>query len=118
MTASERCTPARRCCSRAEAPDYSAKAGGDPEHEAHTEKHGDPQPGRPDPRQSEQPEEQPEGARRVGAIVLGLLAAIATGALWLLFWLFGLAWVWPPGLGIAVFLGMCFVLGIAALPSV
>ena len=52
--------------------------------------------------------------RRVGAIVLGLLA-IAAGALWLLFWLFGLAWVWPPGLGIAVFLGVCFALGIAAL---
>lgn len=52
--------------------------------------------------------------RRVGAIVLGLLA-IAAGALWLLFWLFGLAWVWPPELGIAVFLGVCFALGIAAL---
>ena len=54
------------------------------------------------------------GYRRGGAIVLGVLA-IGTSALWLLFWLFGLAWVWPPELGIALFLGVCFALGIAVL---
>jgi hypothetical protein len=46
--------------------------------------------------------------------VSGVLA-VGASALWLLFWLFGLAWVWPPELGIALFLGVCFAFGIAVL---
>ena len=51
---------------------------------------------------------------RIAAVVFGFLLAGAA-LLWLLFWLFGLAWFWPPELGTAVFLGVCVGLGIVAL---
>jgi hypothetical protein len=51
------------------------------------------------------------GARRVGAVVLGLLL-VGASALWALFWLFGLAWVGTPELGFALVLGACFALAI------
>lgn len=53
-------------------------------------------------------------ARRASAILLGLLL-IGAGLVWSLFWLFGLAWAWPPEIAIAVFLGLCFALGVVAL---
>jgi hypothetical protein len=59
------------------------------------------------------PGESNRTLRTAGRIVLGLLL-LGGGVLWELFWLFLLAWVWPPELGVAGFLAVCFGLGIAA----